>query len=286
MTIRTMLREGASDIRIANRTYHRAANLAGHTGTVAVPMRRVPEVLCEVDLVVCASASPLLSREALLSALPMRCRGPIVLVDIGVPRNVDPSVRNVPGVHLFDMDDLLQMCPATSEDRAHDHAHAGSILEGEINRFLYWWRSFHAVPTIAALEDSVEEARRREVAKTLRRLPSFDDQQREALDALTKALVKKVLHQPITRLKHHGYDKEYIAIGRELFGLETNGTRPMDGRRNRSRERRRGHPPSDGARTDEGVAAGHVRASLEQERVRLSFSPADVEDESDATPQY
>jgi glutamyl-tRNA reductase len=153
-----------------------------------------------------------------------------VLVDIGVPRNIDPSVRDVPGVHLFDMDDLMTMCPATPEDRARDMAHADVILEEEVGRFLYWWRSFHAVPMIAALEDSVEETRRREVAKTLRRLPSFDDQQREALDALTKALVKKVLHQPITRLKHHGDDKEYIAIGRELFGLETDGARPMNGR--------------------------------------------------------
>jgi glutamyl-tRNA reductase len=232
MTIRTMLREGASDIRIANRTYHRAANLAGHTGTVAVPLRRVPEMLCEVDLVVCASASPLLSKQALLSVLPMRCRGPIVLVDIGVPRNIDPSVREVAGVHLFDMDDLMKMCPATPEDRAQDMANADAILEEEVGRFLSWWRSFHAVPTIAALEDSVEETRRREVAKTLRRLPSFDDQQREALEALTKALVKKVLHPPITRLKLHGDDKDYIAIGRELFGLESGEAGSMNGRRN------------------------------------------------------
>src|SRR3990172_3164680 len=228
MTIRTMLREGASNVRIANRTYDRAANLAGHTGTVAVPLRRVPEVLCEVDLVVCASASPLLSKGSLLSVIPMRCRGPIVLVDIGVPRNIDPSVRDVPGIHQFDMDDLMKMCPAKPEDRAQDLANADAIVEEEIGRFLSWWRSSHAVPTIAALEDSVEEARRREVAKTLRRLPSFDDQQRQALDALTKALLKKVLHQPITRLKLHGDDKEYIAIGRELFGLETNGARPMN----------------------------------------------------------
>ena len=228
MTIRTMLREGASNVRIANRTYGRAANLAGHTGTVAVPLRRVPEVLCEVDLVVCASASPLLSKESLVSVIPMRCRGPIVLVDIGVPRNIDPSVREVPGIHLFDMDDLMRMCPATPEDRTQDLAKADAIVEEEVGRFLSWWRSSHAVPTIAALEDSVEEARRREVAKTLRRMPSFDDHQREALDALTKALLKKVLHHPITRLKLHGDDKEYIAIGRELFGLETNGVRPMN----------------------------------------------------------
>ena len=240
MTIKAMLREGASDIQVANRTYSRASNLAAHTGTVAVPLRRVPEVLCDVDLVVCASASPLLSKETLLSVIPMRSRGQIVLVDIGVPRNIDPSVRAIPGVHLFDMDDLMTMCPATLEERERDIANAEAIFEDQVGRFLSWWRSSHAVPTIAALEDCAEEARQRELAKTLRRIPSFDDEQKEALEALTRALVKKVLHQPITRLKLHGDDKDYITIGRELFGLETNGARPMNpAGGKRARERRR-----------------------------------------------
>jgi glutamyl-tRNA reductase len=223
MTIRTMLREGASGIRVANRTYSRAANLASRTGTEAVPLKQVPKVLREVDLVICAASSPLVSKEALLSVIPSRCRTPIVLVDIGVPRNVDPSVGDVPGVNLFDMDDLMTMCPAAPEDRARDLACVDSIFEEEIGRFLSWWRSSHAVPTITALEDAVEGARRHELAKTLRRMPSLDEDQRQALEALTKALVKKVLHQPITRLKLHGDDVDYIAIGRDLFGLETNG---------------------------------------------------------------
>jgi glutamyl-tRNA reductase len=240
MTIKAMLREGASDIQVANRTYRRASNLAAHTGTVAVPLRRVPDVLCDVDLVVCASASPLLSKETLLSVIPMRSRGQIVLVDIGVPRNIDPSVRAIPGVHLFDMDDLMTMCPATPEERERDIANAEAIFEDQVGRFLSWWRSSHAVPTITALEDTVEEARQRELAKTLRRTPSFNDEQKEALEALTRALVKKVLHQPITRLKLHGDDKDYITIGRELFGLETNGARPMNpAGGKRARERRR-----------------------------------------------
>jgi glutamyl-tRNA reductase len=221
MTIKAMLREGAGNIRIANRTYGRAANLAALTHTVAIPIRRVPEMLCQMDLVVCASASPLVSQQALASLIPLRCGRPIVLVDIGVPRNIDPSVGEIPGVHLFDMDHLMKMCPAAPEEREQDVAKAHAILAEEIGRFTSWWRSAHAVPTIKALEDAVEEARRRELAKTLRRIPSFDDEQKVALEALTRALVKKVLHQPITRLKLHGDDDGYIAVGRELFGLET-----------------------------------------------------------------
>jgi glutamyl-tRNA reductase len=220
MTIRTMLREGVRDIRIANRTFSRAASLAEHTGTVAIPLEQVGEALREADIVICATASPLISR-ALCPLQALAPGTPKVLVDIGVPRNVDPSVRDVPGVTVFDMDDLLTVCPASPEDRHQDLANAEAILEAEISRFMSWWRSAHAVPTIAALEDAVEDARRRELAKTLRRMPSFDDSQREALEALTKALVKKVLHQPITRLKLHGDDDAFIALGRELFGLES-----------------------------------------------------------------
>jgi glutamyl-tRNA reductase len=121
------------------------------------------------------------------------------------------------------MDDLMALCPASPEARENDLARAESILEEEIERFMSWWRSSHAIPTITALEDAVDEARRRELAKTLRKLPDLDDAQKDALEALTRAIVKKILHQPIMRLKHHGEDDEFIALGRELFGLETNG---------------------------------------------------------------
>jgi glutamyl-tRNA reductase len=230
MTIKAMLREGTRDITVANRTYTRATNLASHTGTTAVPLRKVPQVLREVDLVVCASASPLVSHESLAEIIPARSRPEIVLVDIGVPRNVDPSVRDIPGVHLFDMDDLMAMCPAAPEERERDLANAEEIFEEEVGRYLAWWRSSHAVPMIVALEDSVEEARQRELAKTLRRVPNLDEEQKQAIDALTKALIKKVLHQPVTRLKAHGDEKDYLEVWKELFGLQGNGLEPPQAR--------------------------------------------------------
>jgi glutamyl-tRNA reductase len=220
MTIRTMLREGAHNIRVANRTYRRAADLADHTGTVAVPLRRVPEILSEVDLVICASASPLVSLEALVSVMPVRALRPLVLIDIGVPRNVDPAVRGLPGVHLYDMEDLRAMCPVGPEEHARDMATAETVVDQEVTRFLTWWRSRQAVPAITAIEESVEHARQREMTKTLRRHPEFTEEQREAMEAMTKALVKKVLHRPVTRLKLHGDDPRYLEMGRELFGLE------------------------------------------------------------------
>lgn len=237
MTIKAMLREGASDVSVANRTHMRAVNLAAHTGTSAIHLKNVPEALLEVDLVVCASASPLISADSLKSIIPNRVRKQIVLLDIGMPRNIDPEVRDIPGVHLFDMDDLMAMCPAAPEDRDRDMAVAGRIFEEEVGRFLDWWRSTHAVPTISTIEETVEEARKRELAKTLKRMPSLGDEEREALEALTRAIVKKVLHQPITRLKLHGDDDHYIAVGRELFGLETNGATPHRSRRNGARPR-------------------------------------------------
>jgi glutamyl-tRNA reductase len=231
MTVRTMMREGIRHITIANRTYQRAADLAANSGASAVELSQVPQLLAEVDLIISASASPLLSAGQLSSLAP-RSRGPLVLVDIGVPRTVDPLVREIPGIRLFDMDDLMALCPVSPELKEQDLALAESILEDEMERFMTWWRSSHAIPTITALEDAFEETRRRELAKTLRRSPSFDQAQVEALEALTRSIVKKVLHQPIMRLKYHGEDDEFIALGRELFGLEPSD--PVNGSRNRN----------------------------------------------------
>jgi glutamyl-tRNA reductase len=139
---------------------------------------------------------------------------------MSVPRNIDPEVRGVPGVHLYDIDDLRTMCPAGPEEREMEMAKANSILEEESERFDFWWRSLRVVPTISALLANVEETRSQELAKTLRRLPSISDREREKLDALTRAIIKKVLHQPITHLKRHNDDQDCLAVAQALFGLQ------------------------------------------------------------------
>lgn len=222
LSIRALVRAGARNVVIANRTYRRAVDLARHLKVSAVPLSRVPSLLDETDIVICAAGatSPLISKGVLLDATSRRNGRPMLMIDISVPRNIDPAVRGVEGVHLYDVDDLSQMCPASLEEREREMAKALGIMEEEVQRFLAWWSSLRAVPTITALQRQLEEARKRELTKTLRRFRCFDECQRDGLDALTRAIIKKVLHQPITRLKKHSDDQDYLAVTRELFGLD------------------------------------------------------------------
>ncbi len=222
LAIRALVRAGTRNVAIANRTYRRAADLARHLKVSATPLYRVPEELGQADIVVSASGGvrPLIGAQPLMQAMVRRDGRPILLVDIAVPRNIDPAVRSVPGVHLYDMDDLQTLCPAGPEEREREMAKAEAIMEEEVQRFLGWWRSLRAVPTIAELQRRVEAARQLELAKTLRRFNRLDDGQRQGVEALTRAIIKKVLHDPITRLKLHSEDQDYLAVTRELFGLD------------------------------------------------------------------
>lgn len=230
LAIRSLARAGARNVVIANRTYRRAAELARHLKAEPVPLSQVPHLLSEIDIVISASgaASPLISKDALVPAMLGRQGRPILLVDISVPRNIDPVVRSMPGVHLYDVDDLRQMCPAGPDERERELARAEEVMEEEVQRFLAWWRSLRAVPTIVALQRRVEEARQREMAKTLRRYRCLDERERDGLEALTKAIIKKVLHQPITRLKLHSDDQDYVAVTREIFGLDIQDVAPKE----------------------------------------------------------
>jgi glutamyl-tRNA reductase len=220
--IRALVQNGARDVVIANRTHRRAVDVATRLRVRAVSLAKLPEALRDADLVICASSSttPMISRRTLLESTAVRDGPPVVLIDMSVPRNIDPSVHDVPGIRLFDMDDLRTMCPAGPEEREREMARAAAILEEEIQRFGAWWRSLRAVPTISALLANVEQQRSIELAKTLRGLPSMAQEDRDRLDALTRAIVKKVLHQPITHLKGHSDDQDCLAAARALFGLE------------------------------------------------------------------
>ena len=247
MTARTLVRHGTHKVVIANRTYRRGATLAEHLGVSAIHFNHVPEAIAETDIVICASGSPtaLIQRETLEGAMETRYGRPLLLIDISVPRNIDPSVRDMRGVHLYDIDDLRSMCPAGPEEQAQETGRAQAILDDESERFLAWWRSLQAVPTISALRQRVEKARQQELKKTLRHFPNFDDNEKEWLEALTRALVNKVLHDPITRLKAHGEDQDYLAVTQEIFGLDvsSNGHGPANHTANGAKKAKQADAP-------------------------------------------
>lgn len=222
LTARTLVKAGANHLAIANRTYHRAAELAQHLNATAVPLSRLPQVLADTDMVISASGSPLplIGKSDLAPIMARRNGRSLLLIDIAVPRDVDPDVREIHGVHLYDIDDLDAMCPAGPEERNKEMAKVEAIVEEEVQRFLAWWRALRAVPTIVSLRQRLEAIRLKETAKTLRRLRHLNPGERERIEALTGAIVKKILHNPLTRLRLHSGDQHYLAMTRDLFRLD------------------------------------------------------------------
>ena len=151
----------------------------------------------------------------------MRARGerPLLIIDIAVPRDFDPEVRALPGVVYRDLDDLQRISERNSEARAGEIEAVLDIVHAEAQRFLDWWDLLDVVPTIAELTARAEQMRLEQLEKTFRSLRPTEEV-RQQLDALTRALVKQLLHEPISTLRQRGDRDEYVSLARTLFGLD------------------------------------------------------------------
>lgn len=222
LTARSLAKAGADRLAVTNRTDHRATELAEKLNATAVPFCDLPKALANTDVAISASGAPwpIIGKDELAPAMAGRNGRSILLIDIAVPPDVDPGVREIHGVHLYNIDDLDAMCPVGPAERESEMAKVDAIMEEEVQRFLDWWCSLGAVPTIVSLRQRVEAVRREEIAKALRRLPHLTACEHEGIEALTEAILKKVLHRPLTNLKLNSGDRHYLAVTRDLFGLD------------------------------------------------------------------
>ena len=216
---------GAERITVANRTFERAQALATSLGGQAIPFGAAVEALRTADIVIAASGAPeaLFEDAAVSEATTHRDGQPLLIVDIGVPRDFHPTVREVPGVSYHDLDDLQTIAARNTETRASEVAAVQAIVDQETSRFTEWWSQLQIVPTISALTDRAETVRRNELAKTMRRLRLTDHERRhveELADVLTRALVKQILHAPIATLRERGDQDTYVGMARTLFRLD------------------------------------------------------------------
>ena len=209
-------------LRIVNRTPERAAALAADVGGEAWPFERLNEVLEEADVVALATRSPLplLHPEAIAAALRRRPHRPLVLLDLAVPRDVDPAAASLENVFLHSIDALRGLVDQSLARRQRELPRAESIVLGECGRFLSWWRGLGATPVVRELREHFEKVRTEELARSLRH---FSPQEHERVERLTRALVNKLLHLPTTRLKSFDPDSREgimrLDAVRELFAL-------------------------------------------------------------------
>jgi glutamyl-tRNA reductase len=218
---------GVGQLSITNRTAWRAEELAKKLGGVTVPFENLTRQLAHTDLVISSTGSPeyVLTRTQVQQALEYREGGPMLFIDIAVPRDIDPEVNQLEGVRLYDIDALQMAAEANSESLEREIAWAEELVERETNAFMNWWQSLDVVPLITSMREQAEAMRQEEVAKTLGRLKTRLDAESlssedlfEHLEAMTAALIKKLLHHPTVYLRE-GNDPSRQQMAQEFYNL-------------------------------------------------------------------
>jgi glutamyl-tRNA reductase len=220
--------QGLSDLTVTNRTYAKAGTLAAALHGVAVPWDELGRELTRVDIVLTGTgaAAPVVTKAEVKAALPGRRGRPLFIVDIAVPRDVEPSVHELPGVYLYDVDDLQGIADEGLEERRRAAAEAARLIEVEVAAFDRWRQTFELGPTIAALYRQLHGVGRDEFERYARRLATLSPEQRSVVLELTRSLIQKVLHTPIVSLKsaaERGEAGSRAALYREIFGLLPHG---------------------------------------------------------------
>ena len=216
---------GADTLQVANRTLARAQELAAKLKGRAVSFDNLEQALIDADVVITSTASQgfILDKPTVAAALERRRDAPVFLIDIAVPRNVAPDVNELEDAYLYDVDDLQSVAADNLRDREEVARDARAILESEVQTYLARQKAEDLRHTFAAIRFFAESMRRTEVEKTILRLPELGGDGRDALDAMTKALVNKLLHHPFAVLRRMAEeDVEGISVEsvQKLFGVE------------------------------------------------------------------
>jgi glutamyl-tRNA reductase len=244
LVAKALVARGVATVFVANRHYDRAIGLAQRFGGDAVRFEELPEQLAAADIVVSATNSPhhIVERDGLEQVMETRDGRPLLLVDIAVPRDIEPECREIAGVSLHDIDDVQQIVERNMSGREAEARRAEPILAAELDRFERWLGSLEVVPTIASLRERADETARRVLAENEGRWEELSDADRERLGAMARAIVARLLHEPTVRMKRSaGSDSAYLYVSalRELFGLDADTEPEGEGESNVTELRRR-----------------------------------------------
>lgn len=223
-TLHALHKRGVTRFRIINRTLDHARQLASQWQAEAATFESLTAALAWADIVISSTSAPhiLIHPPVVAQAMRSRAQRPLVIIDIAVPRDVDPEAGELPNVSLYDIDSLQQHLDQTLVLRNQEVPHVERIMEEELQAFAAFLSTLDILPIIAGLRQKAEQIRQQELEKTLRRLPALSPTEQAHLEAMTTALVKKLLHEPIQQLRAAAGGPEvgeYAFISRALFGL-------------------------------------------------------------------
>ena len=222
------INNGVSKVWVTNRTYERAKKLAEEFQGEAVEFDEFYDHLHKMDIILSSTGAPhyVIEHPKMVHVIKERRNKPMFLIDIAVPRDIDPKINDIDNIYVYNIDDLQSVVDSNIKERRKEAVKAEHIIEHEIGQFYNWIKNLNVVPTIVAIRKKFDEIRKNELAKTLSsangRLPT---KMEEALDAMTNAIINKILHKPITILKKANREDDvnselYIDTLMKMFDLK------------------------------------------------------------------
>jgi len=220
LTCRHLHAQGVRKLIIANRTVERAEGLAKEFGAQVISLHELPTRIPDADMVFSSTAStlPILGKGAFESALKKRKNRPILVVDLAIPRDVEPEVGGLSNIYLYTVDDLQQVVKQGIESRKNAAVEAEKIVEEQTLQFMHWFKNLQSIPTIRQLRDRTSTITENELISARKRLLAGDDPE-AVLEHFAHALSRKFMHHPTESLRQT-HDEALLAATRELFGLE------------------------------------------------------------------
>lgn len=222
--INYMKSRGIQNIQVTNRTYQKAAELAAQIQARAVPFENLAQSIAESDIVISSTGSPsfIIGKELIQQAMARRKKRPIFFIDIAVPRDIDPLINQIDNVFLYDIDDLKHVVDANRKEREKEAEKAEQLVLREAEIFWSKLKSFDVAPTIREIQARVDALRQREIERSIKKLGTLSDEQRQAIEQLTASLTSKIVQTSFAELRHLANQPdglEKIELIKKLFRL-------------------------------------------------------------------
>ena len=224
LSAKHLLAEGVGSVIVANRNITRAVELAERFSGRAVHYDAARAEMIRTDIIISSTGAPhqILSKADLQEIILQRRNRPIFVIDIAVPRDIDPAANEIDNVYLYDLDDLQGVVQANLRERQREADRAEVLIDREVAQFTHWLESLKVVPTINAMRRKVESIREEELERVLAKLHDLSPEERQAISLLTSSIVNKILHDPMTELKRQSALRDghlYVSVLRRLFAI-------------------------------------------------------------------
>jgi len=218
-----LIGSGVKEVLVANRTYNRACDLAQEFNGKPVRFEEFINEMPHADIVICSTGAPsyIVSKAQMHKVMKERKQRQVFIIDISVPRNIDPEVNDLENVYLYNVDDLQGVVDSNVFERKKEAEKAETIIDEEMETFLKWQATLDSVPTIISIREKAEEIKKEELDKLFHKMPGLGEKETDAIKYMATALMNKLIHPPTAALKEDSEDKDIlVATIRKLYGID------------------------------------------------------------------